>query len=57
MQRRRSRFSGVGFGTLAAGNYDAPDTAILDERPGAEHGLSRRFVADMEQPGKYLIRR
>lgn len=50
-------FSGVGFGTLGAGNYDAPDTAMLDERAGVEHGLGHRFIADAEQAGKYLIRR
>ncbi len=57
MWRKQSRFTGAGFGTQGTGNYDAPDIAMRNARPGEEHDLSHRFVANMEKSGKYLTRR
>ena len=44
-----------GFGTRATGNYDAPDIAVRDERPGDEHHPSYELVAVRKQSGTHLI--
>ena len=43
-----------GFGTRGTRNYDAPEIAMRNERPGDEYHSSYGLVAGVNPSGKYL---